>query len=161
MKINLLLNNPAGALSGYINIDAIHECEPDLEKGLFHSDVTPLDKLVDDGEAEQIVATEILEYFPAKDVDGILDGWLKKLKHGGTIIVTDIDALEVNRSLLNRRISMEDVNLLLYGHQQHPWQYRKCCLTITQICDALRNKGMKIVGKKVADYKFVVEARRP
>jgi hypothetical protein len=158
MKVNLLLDNPRGVLSGYINVDPI---APEGDSFRASLDITNFDAVCDDAEAAEINAIDILTYFPARDINDIFTYWLTKLRHGGILRVGDVDLLEVAKSVATGAQSLEDINLLLYGEQDEAWRYRKCCLTVNQVADALKAKGFKIQKKRVHKNQFIVEAQRP
>ena len=91
MRINLLLNNKENIRQGYLNIDPFADEKDDRVKG----DCINLDKYVCDGEAEEIVAYNILEYYPSESISQIMPNWLKKLSHKGIVVIacTDIDLI--------------------------------------------------------------------
>ena len=157
MKLNLLLDNPKGCLSGYVNIDPIAENDPER----VTLDITGFDAVCDDAEATEINAIGVLSYFPARDINDIFTYWLQKLRHGGILRVGDIDLLEVAKAAATDAHTVEEVNLFLYGEQDKPWRYRKCSLTVNNVADALKAKGFKILKKRVHRNEFVVEAQRP
>lgn len=160
VKLNLLLDNPKDCLSGYANVDPFAP-EKDDPQGRLSCDVNNLDPVCDDGEASELVVTDILSYFPARDVDGMFAHWLKKLAHGGIIRITDIDLYDVGKALANRSLSVENANLLLYGEQAKDWQFRRCLLSVQTVVEVLKTRGMQILKKRTDSLRFVVEARRP
>ena len=157
MKINLLLDNPKGCLSGYLNVDPMSENDPNR----VSLDVTNFDAACDDAEASEINAIGVLTFFPAREINDIFTYWLKKLRHGGILRVGDIDLLEVAKATFMGAHSLEDANQLLYGEQDKKWNYRKCCLTVNQVSDALKAKGFRILKKRIAQNEFLIEAQRP
>ena len=156
MKINILLDSPNNTLSGYVNVDPI--ADPNDIKRVV-CDVDNLTPLVDDGEAEVIIVTEVLAYFPFRDLDRLVNHWVSKLKKGGgRLTITDIDFYEVTRDIQSRKLNLEEANMLLYGHEDKPWRYRKALISGQLLADLLRSKGLKIVKHRLGEYKFVVEA---
>lgn len=164
MKVNLLLNNKKDVLSGYINIDPLADADDSF--GRVQADIAAIggskgfDDYCDDAEAVELNAIGVLSFFPARDINDIFAYWLKKLRHGGVLRVSDVDLLALAKNAVLGATSIEDVNVLLYGEQREPWEYRKCAMTINQIVDTLRNMGFKILKKRVLNCQFIVEAQR-
>lgn len=168
MRINLLLDNPGGAINGYVNIDPFADGSDER----VSSDLAPLhvvredgkkgfDEICDDAEASEIIADMVLTYFGGDLVDGILDYWIRKLRHGGALKIVELDLLEIVKAVSDRRLPVEQANVLLYGEQTKPWQHRKCMLHANQMAEVLKGKGLVIEKKRVNNFQFVVEAKRP
>lgn len=156
MKVNLLLKNPGGIRSGFLNIDPF----ADGSDARVAADVSNLDHSVDAGELDELVALDVLNYFPGDQVDRLLDNWLSKLAYGGTITVGVVDVREVARALLANSIGLDLANDLLHGEHREPWQSRKCSLTLARLAEVLENKGYKILAKRTANFVAVVTAQR-
>jgi hypothetical protein len=159
MRVNLLINNPGNVRSGYVNID--HFAQPEDPAGRVPGNVMDLDQLVDDGEVEELVAVDILNYCPAAQADEVLRKWLGKLAHQGKLTLGVVDVREVAKGLINNTITPEDVNRLLHGEQTAEWQVRKCTFTLTQLVEVLTNLGYKIISKRVQNYYAFVTCVRP
>lgn len=159
MKINLLLDNAAGVQGDFLNIDPFApENDP---AGRVNCDVTNFDAHCDNSEATEIIASGVLSYFPQKEVDGILNYWLGKLRHGGKLTIVEPDLYDIVTATQSRALSIDEANTLLYGEQREPWQFRRCMLTVNKMADVLRSKGLQIIKKRVNAFLFVVEAQRP
>ena len=157
MKVNLLLNSPADARHGYINIDPFIPEDSFLDGvRIVRGDVTNLDEMFDDGELSEIVANGVLEYFPAQMADDILGNWLKKLKRGGVVTVTALDIREVSRGCLSGELSSDDVNLMLYGSDKPI----RSAFDLSQVSDALEFLGLKILRERIVGYRCVVTAEK-
>lgn len=155
MKVNLLLNGKSDIRSGYLNIDP---GTPDgCADGRVKADLVTFGGLVEDGEATEIVAFEILDAFAADHVDEVLDSWLKKLAHGGTIAITVIDLKDVARSVIGGVVGLEEANVLLHGSAYR----RQCSLTVSQLAAVLEGKGLKVIIKRVQNFRATVVAERP
>ena len=50
---------------------------------------------VDDGEADEVRAIDVLPYFPEEESANLLMSWIKKLRHGGHLIIGALDIYEV------------------------------------------------------------------
>ncbi len=158
MKINLLIDNPGDYKNGYNNIDPFApETNGDLR---LKSDISNLDSLVDDGEANEILALEILEYFPGNVIDDILQNWLKKLAHGGILTISGVDFTEIARGFLSSNLSLEDVNELLLGKQEKSWQTKKSVFTLLKLVEVFEGLGYKILKKRIYNYRAIISIQR-
>lgn len=156
MKINLLLNSN-NIRSGYLNIDP-YALPGDPDK--IHGSLVDLDEYVEDGEAVDFLALDIIDYIPSNSVNDVITGWLKKIRHGGTITIGGIDLREVAHAILHHQINLTEANILLYGAQRAPWDYRKATLTIQHVIQALKEQGMKLERKQIVQYHYFVTAKR-
>ncbi len=156
MKINLTLAEDSPR-SGFKNIDPYAPLGHPLRT---IGDVANLDEYCEDAECEELVALDVIDYMPALQLDNILSHWLKKIRHGGTIAIGGIDMREVSRAFVSQKLSLEDANLLFYGAQRAPWQYRKSTLTLQKVIDLLESKGLKILQKRINEYSYMVKAER-
>lgn len=159
MRINLLIDNPKDVRSGYVNIDPLAPANDPAGRvnGVLHD----LSHTVDDGEAVEIIANEILEYHPGGVLDDVINNWLKKLAHGGTITLSTIDVREVARNIWLGTIDLDEANTLLYGEQKTQWQFKKCALSLSDIVGAVEEKGFKILQKRVSALRATVTIQRP
>ena len=158
MKVNLLIDNPGDVRSGYLNIDPI--AEPGDVNGRIKGDIGNLSEHVDAGEADEIVALDILDYFPTNTVDIVLNNWLTRLRHGGRLTMSVVDIREVARGVLAGNLSPNDYNELLYGKQEQPWQFKKSIYTLNQIAEVLANLGFKILSKRIQNLRAVITIER-
>ncbi len=158
MKVNLLLDNNKELLNGHINIDPFTPDESSDQR--IKGEVSDLSFILDDSEAEEIVSCNILEYFEFSKVDGILDGWLKKLKKGGTLILGFTDLEEASRLFYQGHITLEQVNHLFFGRQDKGWNFKKSGFTLDNIVEILRNKGYKVLSAKLEGVNASVVCQR-
>ena len=158
MKVNLLLDNPHDVRSGYLNLDPFAP-EPDSH-GRIRCEIVNLNKLVDAGEAEEIVAHDIIGYFPPKQIDEILDNWLSKLAHKGTLTLSAVDFREVSHKTLGNIITIDQINSLVYGDQRQPWEFRKSAFTLPLLITMFESRGFRIMSKRIQDHKAVVTVYR-
>lgn len=157
MKLNLLLDNSKDVLSGYLNIDPLAK---DSEKNKINGDISNLDFVCDNGEVEEILAYNILEYFHFFRIDQILNNWLSKLKVGGKLILGILDIEEISRLYYLNRISMDKFNNLIFGEQKKDWDTKKCGLTVYNLTEVLTNKGYKILRSEINEYEGFVSCER-
>ena len=90
MKLNLLWGT-GHPLSGYTNIDP-HSYN---KEGIVNGDITKLDEFVEDSEATEILATNIIDYLPYYIVGSTISAWVKKLRRGGKIIIGGVEIQEL------------------------------------------------------------------
>lgn len=157
MKLNLLLNSK-NVRSGFVNVDPL--ASPD-EADKVRADVCNLDAVAEDAEVDELVATDVIDYLPARQLDDIVDNWIRKIRHGGTIVVGGVDVREVARGVVNQELDLESANRLLYGFQDAPWEYRKAALTVQKLIDVFASRGFKILHKRLENYYYQVKAERP
>lgn len=159
MKVNLLMDNPADVRPGYVNIDLLApEGDP---LGRIQCDPSNLESIADAAEVVELIAHDILDRVPMHQANAVLDHWLSRLAHGGTIVISCVDLLEVAKSLQNRLITVEQANQLLHGEQDKAWKFRQANYTLAQLADTLRGKGLLVQKKRITDFRAVVVARRP
>jgi hypothetical protein len=159
VKLNLLWGTNK-TLSGFINIDPFCSVEGTPEK--VNSSVSNLDGVCEDAEADLIIATEIINMLPSWKVDDTIEHWIKKMRHGGHIILEDFDIYLITKAIQNRNISLVDANTLLYGDQNEPHKYRQSCLSGESLVKMLKSHDLKIIKNRILDnYKFLIEAERP
>lgn len=156
MKLNLLIDNPNGMITGYLNIDPYASGSDFRVK----SDITSLGQFIDDGECEEIRAIDILSKYEAGKIDEIIDEWIAKLRKNGILVISDIDLFEVINNIQKGKISLNDTNLVLYGNQTEPQSYKKCVLSLHNIAEGLKMRGLLILEKSFNGLNFVVKAQR-
>lgn len=154
MKINLLLDSQ-DVLNSYLNIDPFSETQDKLK-----GEITNLDWIVDDGEAEEILAYNILEFFEFGKADEILNNWLRKLAKGGILIIGYNDIDEIARLFYQTHIELDQFNKLVFGEQKRGWDFKKCGFTTYQLSEVLKNKGYKIRQAKIEGIAGVIVAER-
>lgn len=157
MRLNLLLDDPGGVRPGYVNVDLL---APAGDPHRTQCDPTNLEPVCDAGGCEELVALDILDYVPLAQANAVLDHWVSRLAHGGTMSVSVVDLLEVSRAFADRRLTVEEANLLLHGEQKKQWQFRQSNYTLGQLADALQAKGLMLVLQRHDDFRAVVTARR-
>jgi len=137
-------------LNGWINIDAVAGCKPDL----VHDCLDPLP--YPDCSVDKILAKDLLEHFDKYSRFIVLEDWARVLKRGGTIrlIVPDFKKillmfLKTNFDNVLDMIFAENMfNSKVYiGHfGNHKWGYTKKNLELF-----LRIFGLKIIHIKTVE----------
>lgn len=157
MKINLVLDNPSAIKEGYLNIDPLAP----LGKTNLTRDTFQELREVDDAEAEEIIALDIIDYFSPIEIMTFLDIWVKKLKHGGIITLGFVDIYQLCKAVIAREINLQEANVELHGNQTKPWKTRRATMSIDFIAKALEARGLKIINKRLNAGKAIVKAGRP
>lgn len=160
-RVNLLIDNPNSARSGYINIDPFADGKNDL---IIKGDISNLDEHVDDAELSELIALDILHYFNGSDVDTILNQWIKKLAHKGQITISVTDVYEVSHAFFHKAKdwNIDKFNEIMYGPQksESKWDFKRSGFTLNQLVEVLKNKGLKILNKRIVNYMALVTAER-
>jgi hypothetical protein len=158
MKIQLIYV-PEEQLGTHLNIcpTITKNDETDILKC---GEVTNLDGFVNDAQAMEIVVNNVLDYISLSDVMNTLDHWIKKLRHGGHLILSGIDAYLIAKAFTEYKISIEEFNILLHGPQNHPLTTKRVNLTVHGLANYLTEKGLYIIRKRIDVYDYVIEAAR-
>lgn len=150
MKVHIHQDHD-NVLSGYYNICASETEALELE----------IDATVEDAEATEIILNNTLEFLPQAEIVVILNQLVRKLRHGGVIILTGTDAYAVAKKYANYKMSIEEYNVLTHGPQDGS-QVKKTTLTIHGLVNFLTKQfGLQIVNQGLEEYTYSIEARRP
>lgn len=135
-------------LSNYTNIH--------LDKGL---DLEPLN--IDDGELDELLFDNVLEYISIKIVEDTLARLSKKVKRGGIIRVSGTDIIEVSKMIAGYRMDLQEINRSLFGEQAKDDVTKKCVFNVNHIVAFFSEiLGFKILKQRINGVEFVVEAER-
>lgn len=154
MQVNLSISGK-GILPGYVNISPVET--PD---GILGS-VTSLDTYIEDAEATEILARDVLDFMSPHDIDDIIEHWVRKLRHGGSLTIGGVDLPSVSQAIARGEMSIDDGNRLLYGSQDVPWNYRKATTSLLLIVEKLSGAGLKIMSKRYIGNYYSVTGVRP
>lgn len=157
MKLNLLYHGDE-LRSGYVNVDPYAD---DNSPTKVKAELSDLNKVASDAECTDIIAIDVIDHFNSTQVDAVLDHWLSKLRHKGTITVGGTDLSEISESLYVGNINIDEANSLLFGNQGEDWEFKKSCVDIESLIMVLKAKGLKILKKRTNHYKYIVQAQRP
>jgi hypothetical protein len=157
MKLNLLYGH-GDHLQEYININPFALEETDNTR---IADVKQLDSIVEDAEATEIIAADVVDYLSMEEINKALDHWISKMRHGARLVIGGCDSYDAAKALVQFEIDLETFNLLVHGTQDQPHLFKKMCLTLSGLCDYLEEKGLKIIKKRRNGLNYVVEAQRP
>jgi threonine dehydrogenase-like Zn-dependent dehydrogenase len=150
MKLHLH-QNPEDTLSGYTNI-CLGEADSRDEA---------LDDIVDDAEATELVCDNVLEFVPLPDLMGFLQHVIQKLRHGGTLVLTGVDAYSVSKAFVSYNLNIEEFNVLLHGNQRDETNIKVATLTLYGMVVCLRDLGLTITRQHLEEFNYVIEATRP
>lgn len=155
MKLYLSING--APISNYLNLSPI---QGDISLGqewVCWSNFGDLSQFAEHGEVWEILADNIIDYFPLSDIAKVLEYWAKLLRHGGKLIVGGTDAGELSREFFLGNIPVQDLNKIVYGENA-----RKSSLNYTVgIVELLESFGLVVDKKRINGTKFIIEAKRP
>ena len=140
LKVSLLKINIGGSpLSGFTN----------LTKEQFN-----LDTICEAAECTEIIVENTLEYFPLQEVEVLINHWVSKLRHGGTLIIVANHLTKICKSYVNKEINMADANILLFGGRQSSVDPMEVQTMFTTL-------GLKVLKCTLDNYRFIVKGQRP
>ena len=154
MKIRITVGEQE-KLNGYLNIDPITKFD-----GLA-VDIRNLDEVVSDAECTEIISEDVIDFLEKEESMISLSHWIKKLRHGGKIIVTSVDAREVSRSFYRKEIDIEIFNKAMHGNFLEPWDVRLSHSTLEELSSFFESQDLKVTKKRINGIKLIVEAQRP
>jgi predicted SAM-dependent methyltransferase len=143
--------------NGYLNIDPI---SGELDGGT-KADVRNLDEVVMDSECVEIIAEGVLEYLEFESAKAAIAHWVKKLRHGGRIIISGTDYYEVCKQIMQRTVGVNEFNNLIHGGFTEPWDVKMSHMSINDLQNELKSNGIKILKKRVNGFSMVIEGERP
>jgi predicted SAM-dependent methyltransferase len=158
MKINLIYGE-GDILNTHLNLHPFAMQETDDVK---IADVKNIDRFVCDGEAEEIVALDVLDYLVLYEVTKVIGHWVQKLKIGGTLIIGGTDMTLVCKSFAEGDIDLETANKMLHGIQTQPHLVKRVNLTLLGVCNFLMQdcQGLQIMKKRYNGHNYIIEVRR-
>jgi hypothetical protein len=138
MKVNIVTDNPYSDRQGYTiaNKDNI-------------------DDVVCDAEATEILALGVLDKYSLTDIPKIVDVFVRKLRHGGSITLDCIDLAELLKSVLNGELTLSEINNFTHGGN------RKSVLNVNFLSDLLKERGLRITLLRLENLHGIVKAERP
>ena len=155
MKLNLLYGK-GQKLDGYTNINAV----PVEDEDVITADPSNLDFFVDDAEAEDIIACDVVNFLPKSIMISTINHWVGKLRHGGSISIGGVDSYAIARDIISKRIDLQSMNTILYGSETPSWDIRRNVFTMGSLVGHLKDLGLKIQRSRIDQYEIIVEAIR-
>jgi len=154
MKIRITVGEKE-KLNGYINMDPITKFDDMLY------DIRNLDDVVSDAECMEIISDDVIDFLEKKGSMEALSHWVKKIRRGGKIVVTSIDAYEVAKSFYRKNLDIDMFNKAIHGNFSAPWDVRLSHTTIEELSDFLQSQGLNVTKKRINGIKLIIEAERP
>ena len=159
MKINITIGSKE-TKNGYVNIDPITgSTEPEKNQSI-KADIRNLDSIVDDSECTELIAEDALDFLESKEALTTLSHWIKKLRHGGKIVVGGIDAYETCRLFFQQKIDLQSFNALIHGDFSSPWDVRLSHLTMEELSNYFIKHDLQILKKGVEGFRMFVKGER-
>jgi len=144
-KVRLYSND--FSLTGYENIEVVSA-----------DDLVKTDKF-DQGELDELILDEIVDYMPINKVEDILSKLSKLIKVGGKLVVTGSDLYEVCKAFTLYRSDIVGVNKGIFG--ENPDRPKRVGFSASAISNFLQqNVGLKILKKRVNNFTYMIEATR-
>lgn len=157
MKVQLTLGKPS--LNGYMVLDPL--ANPN-QNDRIQADPTNLDAFVDANECSEFLSLEILDHVPIFIRPKVLNHWLTKISHGGTITISATDMNELSRLIQNGQLNdIVSINNALYSTGQNVWLVKKSYVPLQQTIEMIMSTGQfNIEHVKFEGFQYFVTARR-
>jgi hypothetical protein len=152
MKVNITLNTNEPR-NGYINLNPL--ADPN-DANFIRTNINELGVYLDDGEAEEIIALDVVDYVPLAEKENILRHWLSKLAIGGTITIGGNDLRQIAKALSFNQLDLNQTAELLYGSQL----IRSGLITCDRMRKVLEGSGLKILESRLVNFSYYVKAER-
>jgi len=146
--------------NGYLNIDPCPKIEQD-KVGTYNLLIAaPREIPVENAVVDEILCNSI-EYLTRLNFAGYVEHWASKLRHRGTITITGTDLEKTLLDYHNGVINIAELNTILYGNHEHPWDAKSLHLSQADISSVLLSAGLKIKRKMFEGNKYIITAERP
>tara|TARA_R110000751_G_scaffold43077_3_gene99638 strand:+ start:479 stop:940 length:462 start_codon:yes stop_codon:yes gene_type:complete len=152
MKLNIIREN-GQKVSGFRNIASHHTEDSTIDVCDFKN----LNPIVDDAEAQYILARDIINYINHEELFSTISHWISKLSHGGVICIGSSDIKEICRMIYTGEIPDSDIGSILYGVEG---ETKKSSVQVNSLVDFLQSSGLKILKIRLENYNLTVEAQR-
>jgi hypothetical protein len=157
MKLNL---GCGGDLRrGWLNVDC-RQLYPAGDEFLC-CDLQLIDGHIPDEGVSRIVARNVLECLPWREVDAVLAMLGRKLRPGGTLAIRVPDGKEIVRDFLKHSLNHHQAQMLLYGDQGIAEATYRNLWTRSELRRRLRMIGLKLVRLDTRGRQILARARRP
>ena len=111
-----------------------------------------VDKL-SNGKFDKVYISDILDFVEERKV--VLAEVVKKLRYGGVIEIHGIDIYDLCNGMQYGRVSAEDFNKMVLGKN------RRSLDTIYNVVHMLSELGIKVLDKRINNWKYFIRAERP
>ena len=138
--LRLNLGSGLTPIPGFVNVDALED-SPGVDVVADISERLPFD----DGAAELVYASHLLEHFPTDEVPRLLGEWRRVLGPGGHLLVAVPDLEVIASMLVDRKGWFTPPNGpwlgALYGGQKDGYDFHKTGFTAPWLAHLLREAG--------------------
>lgn len=86
--------------------------------------------------------------------------WVKKLRHGGTLVIGGTDCYELSRNYVLGNLNTLEFNSAMFGNQESPWSMKQSSMSLKDLVDLMESVGLHVMKKRVYGVQMVVEAKR-
>jgi|SRR6185312_1277785 len=155
MKLNLLVDSE-DTRGGYCNIDVI-KIEGKINPNKEYGDIFDLTWKVDNGECEEIIALDAINFVPLQLVEEVIARWCSKVKIGGQIVLGSVDFFEICKSVAYNTLPIEEGQKKLFLGLSMP---RRSAMSISQLDTSLRRNGFNIVDRRSNFFHSIVKGIR-
>jgi hypothetical protein len=143
MKLNIIREN-GQKVSGFRNIASHHTEDSTIDVCDFKN----LNPIVDDAEAQYILARDIINYINHEELFSTISHW---------ICIGSSDIKEICRMIYTGEIPDSDIGSILYGVEG---ETKKSSVQVNSLVDFLQSSGLKILKIRLENYNLTVEAQR-
>lgn len=154
MKLNLGCGNDIRI--GYVNIDRIPQgqASSDIYR---QGDIQSLDWLVKDGDVEEILAMDCLEYLPTNAIKEALTNWVQKLSVGGILKIMVPDCHAIANAFVLGQFNLKEYSQMTLGTQEGG-DNRLSIIDAFTLLSLLKSVGLAISLKRYEGVAIYVEA---
>lgn len=154
MKVYVSINKEP--IPGYLNlrqtpsdIPSVNQCEP-----------ANISYFVDDAECDELYVEGVLHHIHCEEVRNVLQHYVSKINHGGTLRITDEDFASICKAVVVGGITSEEGNKLLFGAGQNSYEFYLGSYSMRDIVGILKEFGLRILKQRINGFQFVVEGYR-
>lgn len=148
VKIRLSIGEPSVPMPGYVQVDPARPVE-----GVS---VTDLSRVSEEGEAAEILAVDVLDFFHPEHRGNVLAHWVSRLGRGGVIVLGTQEMVEVARQFVVGG-DHEAFRNAVYGP---PGRRRMSAGTLPELKDMAASLGLTVNKSYTRNNFSYVEAAR-
>lgn len=152
MRFFVTSNDLASAPTQYTILSPQVTNETEFQKPISFPYVR-IDDYAEDGELEELVLDHIVDYvkMPLKD-------FIRKVQHGGTLIINGLDAYLVAKAYTEMRITTEHFNNFIHGDEN---KLRLLSHTVQDVINVLLEAKFNIEFRRIDGLQYTIKAKRP
>lgn len=117
---------------------------------------TNIDATIPQASAEEIIAEDVLEFFPLTKIEEVINYLISKLRHGGQLVLSCKDIYVLNHLITRRDFDMVNINLALYGNGLGI----KSVMAMDDLVAFLSSRKLKVLQKRWDGIRAIVTAER-